>query len=101
MLSLRPSATSVVRRAAFARTFASTPRALSGASVHANDPEIIQKEKDRNLSGKQHETSSPHKKHAPGWNEHLASDAEANIKVSNVPHDRSAITNRTSTSSSG
>nr|ODN81253.1 hypothetical protein L203_05759 [Cryptococcus depauperatus CBS 7841] len=54
------------------------PRSM--ATRHGNDPDVLAKEKARNLSGTQ-DSSSPHKEHAPGWNEHLASDAEANIKV--------------------
>ncbi|WRT67025.1 uncharacterized protein IL334_003991 [Kwoniella shivajii] len=50
------------------------------ASVHGNDPEILDKEKAKNLEGKQ-DDSSPHKEHAPGWNEHLASHAEAAVKA--------------------
>ncbi|GFZ46230.1 hypothetical protein JCM24511_04477 [Saitozyma sp. JCM 24511] len=50
------------------------------SSVHGNDPNILSKEKARNLSGNQ-DTSAPHKEHAPGWNEHLASDSEANVKA--------------------
>ncbi|ODO03360.1 hypothetical protein L198_02206 [Cryptococcus wingfieldii CBS 7118] len=45
----------------------------SMASRHGNDPEVLQKEKARNLRGQQ-ESSAPHKEHAPGWNEHLAAD---------------------------
>ncbi|WVN85225.1 uncharacterized protein L203_100370 [Cryptococcus depauperatus CBS 7841] len=54
------------------------PRSM--ATRHGNDPDVLAKEKARNLSGTQ-DSSSPHKEHAPGWNEHLASDAEANIKA--------------------
>ncbi|ODN84687.1 hypothetical protein, variant 2 [Cryptococcus amylolentus CBS 6039] len=52
----------------------------SMATRHGNDPEVLQKEKARNLRGEQ-DSSAPHKEHAPGWNEHLASDAEANVKA--------------------
>ncbi|OCF71974.1 hypothetical protein I204_07237 [Kwoniella mangroviensis CBS 8886] len=50
------------------------------ASVHGNDPKIIEEEKQRNLKGQQ-DSSSPHKNHAPGWNEHLASNSEAAVKA--------------------
>ncbi|WWC85395.1 uncharacterized protein L201_000258 [Kwoniella dendrophila CBS 6074] len=50
------------------------------SSVHGNDPKIIEEEKQRNLSGNQ-DSSAPHKEHAPGWNEHLASDSEAAVKA--------------------
>ncbi|CAE6466741.1 unnamed protein product [Rhizoctonia solani] len=46
-------------------------------SQQTNDPEILEREKHRNLRGEQH---SPHT-HAPGWNELLASDSEAHIKA--------------------
>nr|ODN99712.1 hypothetical protein L204_02145 [Cryptococcus depauperatus CBS 7855] len=47
------------------------PRSM--ATRHGNDPDVLAKEKARNLSGTQ-DSSSPHKEHAPGWNEHLAAD---------------------------
>lgn len=34
----------------------------------------------RNLSGKQHKTSSTHE-YAPGWNEYLATNSEAAVKA--------------------
>ncbi|KZV80976.1 hypothetical protein EXIGLDRAFT_780293 [Exidia glandulosa HHB12029] len=49
--------------------------------MHNNDPEVLEREKRRNLSDTQHETSTPHKTHAPGWNEALASESEAHIKA--------------------
>ncbi|KAL7422284.1 hypothetical protein Q5752_002930 [Cryptotrichosporon argae] len=55
-------------------------RWTSGSQRHGNDPDVIAKEKARNLSGTQ-DSSAPHKEHAPGWNEHLASDSEANVKA--------------------
>ncbi|KAJ7274329.1 hypothetical protein B0H12DRAFT_1088162 [Mycena haematopus] len=48
--------------------------------MHDNDPEILETEKIRNLAGTQYKTSTPHK-HAPGWNEHLASASEASVKA--------------------
>lgn len=45
-----------------------------------NTLQVLEKEKHRNLSRTQHETSTPHK-HAPGWNEYIASASEANVKV--------------------
>ncbi|KAK1924789.1 hypothetical protein DB88DRAFT_486874 [Papiliotrema laurentii] len=50
------------------------------SSIHDNDPNRLAKEKARNLSGEQ-DSSAPHKEHAPGWNEHLASESEANVKA--------------------
>ncbi|KAF7327691.1 hypothetical protein MKEN_00348600 [Mycena kentingensis (nom. inval.)] len=61
--------------------FATVARPASGrlarysSTMHDNDPEL------RNLTGTQHRTSTPHKEHAPGWNEHLASASEASIKA--------------------
>ncbi|KAL5531115.1 hypothetical protein ACEPAG_3991 [Sanghuangporus baumii] len=50
------------------------------STVHDNDPDTLEREKRKNLSGKQHKTSSPHE-HAPGWNEYLASASEAAVKA--------------------
>ncbi|OXB39159.1 hypothetical protein LQV05_004235 [Cryptococcus neoformans] len=56
------------------------------ASKHDNDPNVLAREKARNLSGNQ-DSSAPHKEHAPGWNEHLATDAEANVKADQAAPD--------------
>ncbi|KAI0091200.1 hypothetical protein BDY19DRAFT_1046901 [Irpex rosettiformis] len=50
------------------------------STVNENDPEVIDLEKQRNLRGEQHETSTPIK-NAPGWNEYLASASEAAVKA--------------------
>ncbi|KAF7336675.1 hypothetical protein MVEN_02102500 [Mycena venus] len=50
------------------------------STMHDNDPVTLETEKVRNLSGVQYKTSTPHK-HAPGWNEHLASASEASVKA--------------------
>lgn len=42
-----------------------------------NDPEILEKEKQKHLKGK----TVSHIKEVPGWNEKLASDAEAVVKA--------------------
>ena len=42
--------------------------------------QVLEREKHKNLSNKQHKTSAPHD-HAPGWNELLASASEANVKA--------------------
>ena len=47
---------------------------------------MIETEKMRNLSGKQHKTSST-QEHAPGWNEYLATSAEAAVKADKVDAD--------------
>lgn len=49
--------------------------------MHDNDPELLEREKRKNLEKKQHLTSTPHESTAPGWNEHLASSSEAHVKV--------------------
>jgi len=50
-----------------------------------NDPEVLEREKQRNLHEKHDDSAHPHKKHAPGWNEPLASHSEANIKADQAP----------------
>ncbi|KAJ7087615.1 hypothetical protein B0H15DRAFT_754550, partial [Mycena belliarum] len=55
------------------------------STQHDNDPETLEREKQRNLSNEQHKTSTPHK-HAPGWNEHLASESEATVKADRADH---------------
>jgi len=45
--------------------------------MHENDPEIIEKEMQRKLD---HKVDNLHE-HAPGWNETLASESEANVKA--------------------
>ncbi|KAF7326173.1 hypothetical protein MKEN_00469400 [Mycena kentingensis (nom. inval.)] len=51
------------------------------STVHDNDPTTLDREKARNLSNMQHHTSTPHKQHAPGWNEYLATTSEATVKA--------------------
>lgn len=57
---------------------------MHSASMHDNDPEVLEREKHRNLRGEQHQTSTP-LKHAPGWNESLATTSEAYTKVGLPP----------------
>ncbi|KAG8841043.1 hypothetical protein FRB91_005414 [Serendipita sp. 411] len=57
-----------------------TQRAYSSGSIHDNDPDLLEAEKQKNLKKEQHHTSTPHK-HAPGWNEYLASTSEAYAKA--------------------
>lgn len=52
----------------------------SGSTIHGNDPELLEQEKQRNLNKEQHHTSTPHE-HAPGWNEYLATTSEAYTKA--------------------
>ncbi|KAG8771203.1 hypothetical protein FRC12_003796 [Ceratobasidium sp. 428] len=47
------------------------------SSRMTEDPEIVEREKNKNLQGKQESTQ----KHAPGWNETLATHAEAHVKA--------------------
>lgn len=43
--------------------------------------QVLESEKRKNLTSTQSKTSTPHPKHAPGWNESLASASEAHVKV--------------------
>jgi len=81
MLSHRPSFNlfKSIRVARAAATRYSSTRYYS-STMHDNDPEILELEKQRNLSNIQHRTSTPHA-YSPGWNEHLASVSEAVIKA--------------------
>ncbi|XP_006458837.1 ctg1 protein [Agaricus bisporus var. bisporus H97] len=53
----------------------------ASSTMHDNNPELLDLEKHRNLTNSQHKTSTPHQKEAPGWNEYLASQSEANVKA--------------------
>ncbi|KAI9461652.1 hypothetical protein BJY52DRAFT_190895 [Lactarius psammicola] len=48
--------------------------------MHDNDPEVLEREKRRNLARHSYQTSSPID-HSPGWNENLATASEANVKA--------------------
>eukprot|EP00884_Botryococcus_braunii_P004274 jgi/Botrbrau1/13848/Bobra.0056s0084.2 len=55
-----------------------TIRAMGhGSHASDNDPEVLQREQERNLKGETKSTIP----HAPGWNEKLASDSEAAVKA--------------------
>ncbi|KAF4613764.1 hypothetical protein D9613_007590 [Agrocybe pediades] len=57
------------------------PRASHLSTMHDNDPDLLEREKARNLSGRTgKQFGSPHE-HAPGWNEKLASSSEAAVKA--------------------
>lgn len=81
-----------------ARTALRAAATRSGATVrysstmHDNDPKTLEREKQRNLAGKQHQSAStPHQdSHAPGWNEHLASASEASVKADKSPEGSAA-----------
>jgi len=51
--------------------------------MHDNNPEVLEVEKQRNLAGKQHETSTRISR-ALGWSEELATSSEAYIRVGNT-----------------
>ncbi|KAJ6576550.1 hypothetical protein DFH09DRAFT_1078139 [Mycena vulgaris] len=78
MYSLIASRSALKNVAGAARALPTAARHTS--TMHDNDPEVLGTEKDRNLAGTQYKTSTPHK-HAPGWNEHLASASEASVKA--------------------
>ncbi|RDB26319.1 hypothetical protein Hypma_006634 [Hypsizygus marmoreus] len=69
------------RRASTSRLL-TTRRPMS--TMHDNDPDLLEAEKRRNLSGQQHKTSTP-LSDAPGWNETLASESEADVKADRTP----------------
>lgn len=52
----------------------------SSSTMHDNDPEVLEREKQRNLSGAMGKTAEMFD-FAPGWNETLASASEAHIKA--------------------
>ncbi|KAG8984921.1 hypothetical protein FRB94_005444 [Tulasnella sp. JGI-2019a] len=81
MFSFR--ATVVVKRAPVAtRSIMNSSRLQTGGShMSDDDPNILEREKRRILHEKHDDTRQPHKKHAPGWSEPLASHSEANIKA--------------------
>ncbi|KAG8983274.1 hypothetical protein FRB90_006156 [Tulasnella sp. 427] len=62
-------------QATTARTFVTSASHVSG-----NDPETMEREKERSLK-KHPNQHAPHDKHAPGWNEKLASVSEASVKA--------------------
>jgi len=57
-----------------------TNHAYSTSTMHDNDPEVLEREKRRNLARHPYQTSSP-LDHSPGWNETLATASEANVKA--------------------
>jgi len=72
-------------RPAVTATFTNSRRAnraysSSSSTMHDNDPEVLEREKRRNLARHPHQTSSP-LDHSPGWNETLATTSEAHVKA--------------------
>ncbi|KIP08224.1 hypothetical protein PHLGIDRAFT_104622 [Phlebiopsis gigantea 11061_1 CR5-6] len=67
----------VSRTAAVSQRYSST--------VHDNDPEVLEIEKQRNMDKVQHKTSTTIR-NAPGWNEYLASSSEAAVKADRSDH---------------
>ncbi|KAF7981489.1 hypothetical protein HWV62_33545 [Athelia sp. TMB] len=57
---------------------------LGGMRVHENDPETLEREKDRSLSDEK--VRKPDIKSAPGWNENLASSSEDHVKADRHEH---------------
>jgi len=57
-----------------------TNHAYSTSTMHDNDPEVLEREKRRNLARHPYQTLSP-LDHSPGWNETLATASEANVKA--------------------
>jgi len=95
--SIFRNGTHSLARPAVTTTFTS-PRlanhAYSTSTMHDNDPEVLEREKRRNLTRQPYQTSSP-LDHSPGWNEHLASTSEANVKADkdrSSPHDLASRT---------
>ncbi|KZT07738.1 uncharacterized protein LAESUDRAFT_724733 [Laetiporus sulphureus 93-53] len=76
------AARTAARRAAVAPklAFAAYAPRFYSSTTHGNDPETLETEKQRNLKGIQGETSTTIE-NAPGWNEYLASDSEADVKA--------------------
>ncbi|KAL4248072.1 hypothetical protein ABKN59_002387 [Abortiporus biennis] len=64
------------------------------STMHDNDPELLDKEKSRNMRKVQHKTSTPID-NAPGWNQTLASASEAAVKADRSELDPSELTQRT------
>jgi len=69
-------------------------RAYSTSTMHENDPEVLEREKRRNLTRQPYQTSSP-LDHSPGWNEHLASTSEAHVKADQDRSSRHDLAART------
>ncbi|KAI0342752.1 hypothetical protein BDW22DRAFT_149138 [Trametopsis cervina] len=89
------AARSVARRAVVAPVTRSTVLVNHySSSVHGNDPEVIETEKQRNLRGEQHKTSTPIK-NAPGWNQYLASQSEAAVKADRSDHSPEELATQT------
>ena len=72
------AANTVSRSSIVERPLSSSSKVSSSShsTMHGNDPEILEREKHRNLSG----TQKHHYENAPGWNENLASESEATVK---------------------
>ncbi|KAF8627067.1 hypothetical protein AX17_006406 [Amanita inopinata Kibby_2008] len=82
--SIHAATTSTTRGATMAVSRLVRCKYTSTSTMHDNDPELLEIEKQRNLSGSQHRTSTPLAS-APGWNEYLASESEASVKADRSP----------------
>ncbi|KAA1467666.1 hypothetical protein DENSPDRAFT_832774 [Dentipellis sp. KUC8613] len=78
--ALRFAARPAVRPFVTAPRFEGQSCRYYSSSNHNNDPEILEREKRRSLSGHPYQQSAPNDD-APGWNESLATDAEADVKA--------------------
>jgi len=54
---------------------------MYSSTMHENNPEVLEREKQRNLAGKQFGKMPETHDFAPGWNETLASTSEAHVKA--------------------
>ncbi|KAF9521571.1 hypothetical protein CPB83DRAFT_865408 [Crepidotus variabilis] len=77
------ASTSSISRNVAARSVVASSAVRNGryysSTMHENDPEVLEREKDKSLS-KTRSKSSPHQD-TPGWNETLASASEAAVKA--------------------
>ncbi|CAL1716589.1 unnamed protein product [Somion occarium] len=84
--ALKRSVAPVSRVSVFVPRYSST--------MHDNDPEVLELEKQRNLRNEQHKTSSPIR-NAPGWNQYLATASEAAVKADRDDLNPSELQERT------
>ncbi|KAK9835692.1 hypothetical protein WJX74_005977 [Apatococcus lobatus] len=61
-----------------------TVRGYAGKESAPENPEVLEKEKSRQMSGEKNKTDRI--KSAPGWNETLSSESEASVKADKDDH---------------
>ncbi|KAI9512097.1 hypothetical protein F5148DRAFT_1146401 [Russula earlei] len=71
------------------------PSLRTSSTMHDNDPEVLEREKRRNLSRHPYDQTSSPFDHSPGWNELLASTSEANVKADQDTTPRHDLASRT------